>query len=147
MEEKIVNKEEKSGIKTVVNLAFRLTDLCEGFDESNKTCIMNTKFKVLLVIDKYGSASPSVIKDEVAIAKSNLAILCKKLEQNGEIEKIKDLIDGRCVRYKLTKKGAIYLHEMLELMEKNFITAVSYKNNLQDIKEVANKLVNLVNKD
>lgn len=137
--------EEKSGIKTVVNLACKLTDLCEGFDDCNKSCVMNSKFRVMMVIDKYGAVSPTVLKDEVAIAKSNLAILCKKLIECGELEKTKDLLDGRCVKYKLTSKGKDYLYSMLSIMEDNFVNAVSYKNNLQDIKQVADKLVRLVN--
>ena len=137
--------EDKNGIKTVVNLACKLTDLCEGFDETNKTCIMNAKFKVMLVIDRYDIVSPTILKNEVSIAKSNLAILCKKLQENGEIVKYKDMADGRCVRYKLTDKGRKYLQDMLDLMEKNFMAAVSYKNNIQDIKVVADKLVKLVN--
>lgn len=147
MEEYKLNKEEKSGIKTVINLVCRLTDLCEGFDESNKNCIISTKFKILFTIDKYTSVTPTILKEEVSIAKSNLAILCKKFEQDGEIIKIKDAVDGRCVRYKLTAKGKKYLQNCLELMEKNFVTAVGYKNNLQDIKTCANKLVCLVNKE
>ena len=137
--------DDKSGIKTVVSLACKLTDLCEGFDESNKSCVMNSKFRVMMVIDKYGSVCPSVLKDEVAIAKSNLTILCKKMIENGEVEKVKDLLDGRCVKYKLTEKGRNYLYERLSVMENNFISAVSYKNNLQNIKQVAESLVKMVN--
>lgn len=136
--------EKIENIREIVKLACRLTDLCEGFDDCNKSIVMCTKFRVLLAIDDKQKISPSELKMKVAIAKSNLAILCKKLIESEEIEKIKDCFDSRCVFYKLTEKGKKWLNDALIKMGENFNRELGYKDNLECVDKTVAKLNELL---
>ena len=135
---------ENKNIKNIVNLTNRLTSLCEGFDITNKSAIISSKIKVLLTINQHKKISPTMLKNKVCLAKSNLANLCKTLISEGLILKTKDDFDSRIIFYELTSKGENYLNSVLEKMEFNFVNEIAYKKNLTEIFNTVAYLLSLI---
>ena len=135
---------ENFDIKTIAMLVNRLGLLCEGFDEVNKNAVMTAKFKVLLVLSQEEKVAPAVLKQAVGLAKSNVALLCNKLLDEGLIEKYKDSFDNRAIYYSITNLGLAELNKNLAQMNKNFKNELEYKNNLDEISKISKKLWELV---
>ena len=135
---------ENFDIKTIAMLVNRLGLLCEGFDEVNKNAVMTAKFKVLLVLSQEEKVAPAVLKQVVGLAKSNVALLCNKLLDEGLIEKYKDSFDNRAIYYSITNLGLAELNKNLAQMNKNFKNELEYKNNLDEISKISKKLWELV---
>ena len=88
--------------------------------------------------------SPSVIKTEVGLAKSNVTLACGKLVMEGFITKSHDNFDIREVTYSLTDAGQEYLNDFLTIAKKNFEGQLAYKNNMKQIDEAVEDLLSLV---
>ena len=125
-------------------LVNRLGLLCEGFDEVNKNAVMTAKFKVLLILSQEEKVAPTVLKQSVWLAKSNVALLCNKLRDEGLIEKYKDSFDNRAIYYSITDAGLAELNKNLAQMNKNFKNELEYKNNLDEVSKISKKLWELV---
>lgn len=61
--------------------------------------------KVLFFISTHEGCTPSDIITEYNLQKTNLALVCKRLIDDGLIFKERDDIDGRAIKYYATKKG------------------------------------------
>ena len=131
-------------IKNILSLAIRLENLCEGFDETNKSAVLTSKIKVLLEISKADSVTPNILKTNVGLAKSNIAILCNALTKESLIKKNKDSADTREITYSITEKGLDELDKFLSKAKKNFEGRLAYKNNMKQIDESVENLLGLV---
>ncbi len=131
-------------IKSILMLVSKLQNLCEGFDETNKSAVLTSKIKVLLEISHNTKATPSYLKLQVGLAKSNVAILCNKLQSEGLIEKHRDGFDTREICYSITEKGIEYLNKFLMTTKKNFERQLAYKNNMEQISTQVDALLDLV---
>ncbi len=131
-------------IKNVVTLISRLQNLCEGFDETKKVALLSAKLKILLKISSSKNVSPSILKNEVGLAKSNLAISCNNLIKENLIVKNKDEIDTRAILYNITPKGEQYLNSALLIMNANFENELAYKNNFKQVDTTITDLLQLV---
>lgn len=131
-------------IKNILSLAIRLENLCEGFDETNKSAVLTSKVKVLLEISKENSVTPNTIKSNIGLAKSNIAIMCNALVEEGLIHKNKDSADTREISYSITEKGLDELDKFLLKAKKNFEGRLAYKNNMKQIDEAVEDLLSLV---
>ena len=132
------------GIKSVLMLASKLQNLCEGFYETNKSAVFSAKIKILLETSTNQNVTPSYLKSRVGLAKSNIAILCNKLISENLIEKSKDSFDTREITYKITEKGNEYLNNFLSISKKNFERQLAYKDNFENINNQVNILLDLV---
>lgn len=132
--------EKKELVKLIVSTCSRLENLCEGFDISSKSTLISSKFKVLVELSEKPKTSPSMLIDRLGLAKSNLALLCKSMVQEGLIEKTKDEFDSRVVFYSLTENGKTMLENNLNLMAENFTKQLAYKNRFKEIEAL---LINL----
>ena len=132
------------GIRSVLALTSKLQNLCEGFDETNKSAVFSAKIKILLEISSSENATPSFLKSQVGLAKSNIAIMCNKLIKEGLIEKNKDSFDTREITYKMTEKGDEYLNNFLIVSKKNFERQLAYKNNTNEINKQVEILLDMV---
>ena len=130
--------------KNVVSLVARLQNLCEGFDDTNKSAVITSKVKVLLELSKAESVTPTVIKRSVGLAKSNVALICGKLIEEGLVSKSKDSFDTREIFYSITDAGRKYLDEFLAKAKKNFENELAYKNNIKQIDAAIISLLQLV---
>ena len=131
-------------IKNILSLAIRLENLCEGFDETNKSAVLTSKIKILLEMSKAESITPNVIKTNIGLAKSNIAIICNTLAKEGLIKKNRDSDNTREISYSITQKGLEELDCFLSKAKKNFQGRLAYKNNMKQIDESVEDLMNLV---
>ncbi len=130
--------------KNVVSLIARLQNLCEGFDDTNKSAVITAKVKILLELSKADSVTPTVLKRSVGLAKSNVALICGKLIEEGLVSKSKDSFDTREIFYSITDKGKKCLDEFLTKAQRNFESELAYKNNIKQIDAAINDLLQLV---
>lgn len=131
-------------IKYIVSTCSRLENLCEGFDISSKSTLISSKFKVLLALSEKPKTSPSMLIDKLGLAKSNLALLCKSMINEGLIEKSKDQFDSRVIFYSLTNLGTKTLSENLNIMADNFTKQLAYKNKFKEIEALLINLKELI---
>ncbi|MBR4124200.1 MAG: winged helix-turn-helix transcriptional regulator [Clostridia bacterium] len=130
--------------KNVVSLIARLQNLCEGFDDTNKSAVITAKVKILLELSKADSVTPTVLKRSVGLAKSNVALICGKLIEEGLVSKSKDSFDTREIFYSITDKGKKCLDEFLAKAQRNFESELAYKNNIKQIDAAIISLLQLV---
>ena len=135
---------DKEFAKNVVSLISRLQNLCEGFDETNKSAVITSKVKILLELSKAQSVTPSIIKHNIGLAKSNVAIICNRLIEEGLVLKSKDSLDTREISYSITEAGKKFLEEFLLKTKRNFESELAYKNNIKQIDAAVNDLLGLV---
>ena len=131
-------------IKSIVMLSSKLQNLFEGFDETNKSAMMTSKVKILLEVSQTEKISPSALKNKVGLAKSNIAILCNKLQNDGLIDKHRDGFDTREIYYSITEDGKKFLSDFLKKAKKNFEGELAYKNNMEQINMQVKDLLNLI---
>ena len=130
--------------KNVVSLIARLQNLCEGFDDTNKSAVITAKVKILLELSKADSVTPTVLKRSVGLVKSNVALICGKLIEEGLVSKSKDSFDTREIFYSITDKGKKCLDEFLTKAQRNFESELAYKNNIKQIDAAIISLLQLV---
>ena len=130
--------------KNIISLIARLQNLCEGFDETNKSAVITSKIKILLELSKSEKVSPNQLKQKVGLAKSNITILCGKLISDGLMTKTRDTFDTREIYYSITDTGTEYLEKFLRKAKKNFESELAYKNNIKQANLAINDLLNLV---
>ena len=130
--------------KNIVSLIARLQNLCEGFDDTNKSAVITAKVKILLELSKADCVTPTVLKRSVGLAKSNVALICRKLIEEGLVSKSKDSFDTREIFYSITDKGKKCLDEFLTKAQRNFESELAYKNNIKQIDAAINDLLQLV---
>ena len=136
--------EDLESISKILSLAIRLENLCEGFDETNKSAVLTSKAKIMFELSKRDFVSPSILKNNVGLAKSNIALLCKSLANEGLIQKKKDKFDTREVMYSLTDSGREYITDYLKKVKKNFAGQLAYKDNMEQIDKSVQDLFELV---
>lgn len=131
-------------IKNIVSLTSRLQNLCEGFDDSKKTALLSAKLKILLEVSLRKKITPSILKNKVGLAKSNLALICNQLTKEKLIQKTKDQFDTRSIYYTITPSGEELLNKILNKMKGNFEGEIAYKNNLKQIDETVADLLSYI---
>ena len=80
----------------------------------------NNALKVLYFVDEYQSISPQILVSKLGIAKSNLALLTKKMIKDGLLFSQKSANDGRSILLSITLKGKKMLDEYLDTIAKIF---------------------------
>lgn len=126
--------------KGLYALMLNLKKLCEdtGNDNFNKE-IFSVKFKILFLIYKYGQVSPSVLVEDLNMAKSNVALFCKQLLADQTIIGSPDRFDHRIVYYSLTKKGQKQVESNLNYLQEHLescFTQVGLKNISKNAKNI-----------
>ena len=119
--------------KNMLMLNILSQSACESQEkELSKKNFLSTDTKIMFLIDSYERISPSFLTQRLKIAKSNIALMCKKLIENGYISQTPDLKDKRIVYYCLTNLGKDYLNEKLSEIQNN-LEAVCIKDNIDNI--------------
>jgi DNA-binding MarR family transcriptional regulator len=131
-----------------------IENMCKNNSKNLGKEIFSLKFRVLIEIFTYKKVSPTEIKNELVLAKSNVAKFCKMLVDEGKIESIPDKKDHRAIFYSLTKKGEKYiencLSEFSKIVEQTFGENVAKKieteiNKIDDIFKTKRELKNVKN--
>lgn len=101
-----------------VELRIMLQSICDGFDAENlnKKSSLTMRTKVLYALSKNERCCPSVLIDKLGIAKSNLALLCKTMCEDGVIFAVKSEQDKRNIYYSITEKGLAELNGFYNAM-------------------------------
>lgn len=107
--------------KNIYSLILSLNKICENTqDEVFNKQIFSVKFKILFLIYSYGQVSPSVLVEDLNMAKSNVALFCKQLLAEQLILGTPDKFDHRIVYYSLTKKGQKQVESNLSCLQVHF---------------------------
>lgn len=102
----------------LIELRILLQSICDGFDVENlnKKSSLTMRMKILYALSKTDRCCPSVLIKKLGIAKSNLALLCKKMCDDGVIKAVKSEQDKRNIYYSITEKGLGELNEFYSAM-------------------------------
>lgn len=142
-----MEEENISIAEDMLLLAMSLQNFCEKTESKdfNKQAF-SIKFKILLLIKKYGNISPSTLVENLNIAKSNIAIFCKNLIKENFISCKHDEFDRRIIYYCLTAKGEDYVKSLVSFLDKHIslnFEEKQQKSMLKNIKTINNNLLKL----
>ncbi len=131
----------------IVELRIMLQNICDGFsaEKLNKATNLTMRTKVLFVLSKSESCSPSTLIETLGIAKSNLALLCKSMAQEGVIDVIKSKEDKRNIYYALTPKGENELNKFYVAMSAEVDVALSERE-MRIIEKKFDEIIDFLNK-
>lgn len=104
----------------IINFQQSVQNLCKSKAKTLEKEIFSLKFKILLLIFTAKNISPTKIKDELFLAKSNVAMFCKNLVNDRKVEFLEDKKDHRAISYNLTKSGEKYVASRLKEFSKIF---------------------------
>ena len=94
--------------------------LCDRLVEGNKEnfSLFTVKYQVLYLIKSNGKVTPSELVHKLNMAKSNIALLAKKMINEGLINSIKEEDNKKQIYYVLTDKGERETDNCLLAMQK-----------------------------
>ena len=98
--------------RNIVELKLISDRIAEGKGES--AGIFSNTYQILYILDRKETVTPKELIAELNIAKSNLAILAKKMIKDGQIESHKDKYNKREIYYNITSVGKEMLQEKLD---------------------------------
>lgn len=98
--------------RNIVELKLISDRIAEGKGES--AGIFSNTYQILYILDRKETVTPKELIAELNIAKSNLAILAKKMIKDGQIESHKDKYNKREIYYNITPVGKEMLQEKLD---------------------------------
>lgn len=84
-----------------------------------KGSFVTLRTKALFLISKKPQ-SPIELMEKLCMVKSNLALLCNKMVDDGVIVKVKNSDDKRVISYHITERGVEELSETVTLIEDKF---------------------------
>ena len=132
--------------KNMLMLNILSQSACESCEkELSKKNFLSTETKILFLIDSYERISPSFLTQKLKIAKSNIALMCKKMIIDGYIVSSQDLKDKRIVYYKLSDSGKNYLNEKISEIQ-NSLEAACMKDNIDNITSCIKELNEMLSK-
>lgn len=118
-------------VKNIMMLNILSQSACESGGDGKKSFLLASD-KVLFLVDAFERVSPTFLTQKLRIAKSNMALMCKKLVCDGFLAQTADLKDKRIVYYSLTQLGKDYLDEKLSEIQNN-LEAVCMTDNIDNI--------------
>lgn len=83
------------------------------------------QLRILIELDRHSCKKAGDLGDTVGIQRGNIASICKKMEQNGWIERKRKKEDERVVLISLTEEGRKVKREVEKKMEEAINTAFS----------------------
>lgn len=113
--------------RQITMLRIMLQKMCDGFDvkEANKRSVLTARQKVLFLLSEQKQVSPSYLIEKLGIAKSNLALLCSGMVNEGLISVAKNQEDKRNITYSITAKGENELSVFLSDMDKELSEVIA----------------------
>lgn len=98
--------------KSIVEIKLIADRIAEGKGE--EAGIFSNMHQILYILERKETVTPRELIQELNIAKSNLAILAKKMIKDGQIESHKDKINKREIYYNITPLGKEILQKKLD---------------------------------
>ncbi len=110
--EQIKTQENNLFSRNIIELKLISDRIAEGKGE--KAGIFSNTYQILYILDRKEKVTPKELIAELNMAKSNLAILAKKMINEGLIESHKDKSNKREIFYNITAEGKDMLQEKLD---------------------------------
>ena len=128
---------------SIARQILELKTLSQTICSITKNKATSTEIKILYFIDEYKNCSPQVLISKLGIAKSNLALLTKKMIKENLITSKRGYQDGRSIHYSITSAGKKMLDEYILNLNKIFHEQESgeLESSLKTILEYLNKKV------
>ena len=98
--------------KGIIELKLISDRIAEGKGES--AGIFSNTYQILYILTRKEKVTPKELIAELNMAKSNLAILAKKMMKDGLIESHKDKSNRREIFYNITEAGSEMLQDKLD---------------------------------
>ena len=98
--------------KNIVELKLISDRIAEGKGEA--AGIFSNTYQILYILTRKEKVTPKELIAELNMAKSNLAILAKKMMKDGLIESHKDKSNRREIFYNITEAGSEMLQDKLD---------------------------------
>ncbi len=131
-------------INSVIESVISVNRVLARTDAGNKGGL-TLKMQVLLATKNVGGEiTVKEIFDKVKIVKSNLAILCNNLCEQGLLEKVKVNNDGRLIKYKLLKKGYDEIDLFLTKSENCFKKILSNRE-IEKLEQASKTIIEILN--
>ncbi|MBQ8451948.1 MAG: winged helix-turn-helix transcriptional regulator [Clostridia bacterium] len=108
----IVTGENNLFSKNIIELKLISDRIAEGKGEL--AGIFSNTYQILYLLEKKETVTPKELIAELNVAKSNLAILAKKMIKDNLIESHKDKINKREIYYNITENGQKMLQAKLD---------------------------------
>lgn len=127
-------------VTKIMMLSSKLNTLLEEFDNNclTKKVNLTIKDKILIFLSKQNLSSSDLVK-LLGIAKTNMAINVKSLEDNGLLFKTRDSIDKRVFVLTLTEQGKKIAEEKVNQINKN-MRVFCRKRNIDKISTLIDEL-------
>ena len=127
-------------VTKIMMLSSKLNTLLEEFDNNclTKKVNLTIKDKILIFLAKQNLSSCDLVK-LLGIAKTNMALNVKSLEDNGLLFKTRDSIDKRVFVLTLTEQGRILAEEKVNQINKN-MRVFCRKRNIDKISTLIDEL-------
>lgn len=140
---KQINTQESNAFsRSIVELKLISDRIAEGKGE--QASIFSNTYQILYILNRKETVTPKELIAELNIAKSNLAILAKKMIKDGQIESHKDKLNKREIYYNITSVGKEMLQEKLDNIDtvcegdtKKVINLIN--RTLDELKKLENK--------
>ena len=107
-----IKRENNAFAKSVVELKLISDRIAEG--KGDNSGIFSNAYQILYILTRKDKVTPKELITELNMAKSNLAILAKKMIKDGHIESHKDKYNKREIYYVITELGRVVLEEKLD---------------------------------
>ncbi len=105
-------RENNAFAKSIVELKLISDRIAEGKGEN--AGIFSNAYQILYILTRKDKVTPKELISELNMAKSNLAILAKKMIKDGHIESHKDKYNKREIYYVITDLGLSVLQKKLD---------------------------------
>ena len=110
--EQTLTQEKNLFSRNIVELKLISDRIAEGKGE--KAGIFSNTYQILYILNRKEKVTPKELIAELNMAKSNLAILAKKMMKDGLIESHKDKSNKREIYYNITEAGSEMLQDKLD---------------------------------
>lgn len=140
--EQIITQERNLFSKGIIELKLISDRIAEGKGES--AGIFSNTYQILYILTRKERVTPKELISELNMAKSNLAILAKKMISDGLIESHKDKSNKREIFYNITEDGKAMLQEKLDNVDSvcegdtKKVTNIIYRA-VEELKKLENK--------
>lgn len=119
-------------IELLKNINNKLSERLHNFYEPYG--LTSVQAMVLLELYKNGQQNITDLSNHLCMDKSNISPLCKRLEKNGFIERVRDSDDERYVNIKMTKYSEDIAKKLTEKISSNSISILmGIENNKKNI--------------
>ncbi len=138
MREKEKFLEDNSFAKSIVELKLASDRLVEG--RGVGAGLFTVKYQLLYLIASFGEATPAELIYELNMAKSNLALIAKKMIAEGLIIQTKEPGNKKQIYYRVTDKGLAELKTKMKAIDNVYSADKPMLRHLVEVAETLRKL-------